>query len=545
MSANMRMKRGIQLARFVPTLSLVFLLFSCSSSNETNPAQTKPGGFFPSFLRPSHLYVIGTEALDGHTMVLMQTLQGIVAQTQPEIYIDEPGTGYSIWLEDLADHHGIGHEVHDDPWWFVEHFKDRLADGGSYILYDPGEESENVATSLSGILGAVAVAADIEATAQEHGLSRLLDAREKTEAWLFENYRSRMRDDLFLFQRASSHNSLREFSAATGAALFHMDCLSGAFKDWIKPATVPFPVIGWAGRSDQCLFEHGFVRPFTMMGGFVLPSDKDKNLSTLSGVDNETPLRQRGHGEVTLEDDVHYATFVVSDGDNKGWVMRGFATNERLFANPIRGDFDLGWTMPPLLGELAPTVLEWIYREGATFPAKDFFIAGVSGIGYIYPDLHPDLTGYCERMGPYLDQTDMHIVNLMLFSPGGFRSEVIKPFARRPEVHGCLAINYAFGYDLLGGEIVWAAGKPAVGARFAMCEDCSVTAKGPVEIACGINALPTDPTVPEGYSFVIVQPWSYGLDDVAGCIAALEPDVRVVTPEAFVQAVHHFRPGAP
>lgn len=514
-------------------------VLACSSA-EDGPA---PRRFFPSFSRPTTLHAISTASLDGPTMVLIQTLQGIVAQDRPEIYIDEPGTGYSIWLDDLAENHGIDHEFHNDPWWFVDQYRDRIEGDGAYILYDAGTESQNVATTLAGVLGAVAVASEIEETAVEHGLSLFLDVRGKTDHWLHETYEDRLRKDLFMFQRATSSNSLREFPVATGAFLFQMDCLSGAFREWISPEVLPFPVIGWAGRADRCLFEHCFVRPITQMGGFVLPSDKDKNLSTLTAVPLDRRLRQRGHVRVDIEEDVHYATFVVSDGDNKGWVMRGFTTEESLFASPRRGEFDLGWTMPPILGELAPTVLDRIYREGATGPGRDFFVAGVSGIGYMYPDLSPDLDGYCDRMGPYLDLTDLHVVNVMIYRPAHFSTDVVRPYLRRPEVDGVLAINYLFGYDLLKGRILWAEGKPAVGARYAMCRDCSVTGRTPEEVAQGINGLPADPTLPEGYSFVIVQPWSYGLDDIAACIAALDQDVRVVTPEAFIQALSHFHPG--
>ncbi len=543
-------KEPVQRSPALICFRLVFfllVLFAACSSGRQDDGEN--GGqqnerFFPAFSRPSTLQAIRTDSLDAPTLVMIQTLQGILAQSRPEIYIDEPGTGYSIWLRDLAENYGIDHTWHEDPWWFVDRYRDRLAAGGTYILYDMGEESENVATSLAGVLGSVAVASEIEAAAREHGLSPALDVRGRTERWLFENYSGALNRDFYLFQRTSSNGSLREYPAATNSFLFHMDCLLQPFRDWVRPARYPFPVIGWAGRADRCLFEHDFVLPFTEMGGFVLPSDRDKNLSTLSGVSVPMPLRQKGHSRLEMEDDVHYVTFVVSDGDNKGWVMRGFATNERLFASPRRGEFNVGWTLPPLLSELAPSVLAWIYENGAVNPGRDFFIAGVSGIGYMYPGFSPDLEGYGRRMGPYLEATDLHIVNIMLFVPDHFRPEVIRPYTQQPQVQGCLAINYALGYDLLEGKIVWAAGKPAVGARYAMCKDCSITGKAPEAIAWGINALPADPRVPEGYSFVIVQPWSYGLDDIAACIASLNPNVRVVTPEGFIQAVTHFQPGA-
>ena len=223
-------KEPVQRSPALICFRLVFfllVLFAACSSGRQDDGEN--GGqqnerFFPAFSRPSTLQAIRTDSLDAPTLVMIQTLQGILAQSRPEIYIDEPGTGYSIWLRDLAENFGIDHTWHEDPWWFVDRYRDRLAAGGTYILYDMGEESENVATSLAGFLGSVAVASEIEAAAREHGLSPALDVRGRTERWLFENYSGALNRDFYLFQRTSSNGSLREYPAATNSFLFHMAC---------------------------------------------------------------------------------------------------------------------------------------------------------------------------------------------------------------------------------------------------------------------------------------------------------------------------------
>src|SRR5262249_1631633 len=84
-----------------------------------------------------------------------------------------------------------------EPWAFVEGFAHRGLIKG-YILYRfdtskglinehrPGLDcSVNVATSLAGILDGIIVDEPLEAKAQQYGLKRLMDVRNKSQAWCF------------------------------------------------------------------------------------------------------------------------------------------------------------------------------------------------------------------------------------------------------------------------------------------------------------------------------------------------------------------------
>ena len=91
-------------------------------------------------------------------------------------------------------------------------------------------------------------------------------------------------------------------------------------------------------------------------------------------------------------DSVHTVCFVMSDGDNIQWLLNWFITDIRWFGNNNRGQLDIGWTISPALSELAPTVMSKIYETSSnTAYGKDYFIAGPSGTGYIYPENFKDL----------------------------------------------------------------------------------------------------------------------------------------------------------
>ena len=82
--------------------------------------------YYLKILRLDYLYTID-EPGDKHKAesVMLQTQQGILAQAKPEMYIIGGG-GYKQWLENLSDNYGIGYEMVENPWRFVEKYKDKL-----------------------------------------------------------------------------------------------------------------------------------------------------------------------------------------------------------------------------------------------------------------------------------------------------------------------------------------------------------------------------------------------------------------------------------
>jgi len=83
---------------------------------------------------------------------------------------------------------------------------------------------------------------------------------------------------------------------------------------------------------------------------------------------------------------VHCVAFLVTDGDNLQWALGDFPD---YFNHPARGSFSMGWALPPSLADLAPSALQWFYANASNGLAKDFFVAGPSALGYMYPSRYP------------------------------------------------------------------------------------------------------------------------------------------------------------
>ena len=220
----------------------------------------------------------------------------------------------------------------------------------------------------------------------------------------------------------------------------------------------------------------------------------------------------------------------MGDGDNIQWLMNDFSTNERWYGSPLRGMFNMGWTISPSLAALAPTVMDRLYQDAATGPGKDFFVCGVSGGGYFYPSYYPDLATHCDKLDAWLQAADLNIVTILERRRGYFTPEILDNYTRQSQVTGCFYLDYA-KYDNYGGKIVWSNGKPVVSARFNLWQGFD----SPDFIARIINIAPTDPTNPLSYSFISVHPWSKSLEDVQTTISLFDGDVQVATPEVFMQ----------
>jgi hypothetical protein len=78
-----------------------------------------------------------------------------------------------------------------------------------------------------------------------------------------------------------------------------------------------------------------------------------------------------------------------------------------------------------------------------------------------------------------------------------------------------------------------------VTARFDFRQETFYSAVRPTaaELAKSINALPKDPTRPEGYTAVTVHAWSKGVDDIYDTIQLLDANVRVVNAEEFIDLI--------
>ncbi|MFW5985225.1 MAG: hypothetical protein ACOCQ1_02995, partial [Halanaerobiaceae bacterium] len=227
-------------------------------------------------------------------------------------------------------------------------------------------------------------------------------------------------------------------------------------------------------------------------------------------------------------DQAHYVSFVMSDGDNVQWLLGGKAHDENFYGSKYRGMFPMNWGIAPSLIDLAPAAMEWYYENSR----QDYFVAGPSGGGYMYPSENPDLEKHAERLNEYFGRSDLAYSIVMDWPDIGdedFR-EVASVYADQPNIEGILYYNYA-PYDKGDGKIVWENGKPFIAARENLWDG------NPERMARKINSYSDNPEEPEAYTIVNVHAWSHNVEDVAEVVNNLDSHVQVVNIDEFFKQV--------
>lgn len=229
---------------------------------------------------------------------------------------------------------------------------------------------------------------------------------------------------------------------------------------------------------------------------------------------------------------VHYVTFLVSDGDNVAfnlWAMQDY------FSHELHGQFPLGYTISPSLYDLAPAVMRWYFDHAA---AGDYFVAGPSGSGYVFPSKMPadKLDAYLSRLDAYLALSGLNFCNILdqgiMDNP-----QVYEKYLAQPHID---AVFYT-GYGEKGeGRIRFADnGKPIIEQRSVLWKgiDGGTDRGEERSVIEQINSRPANPHTAEGYTFVFVHCWTKDQAAVKRVIDGLNENVRVVPPDVFVQLV--------
>lgn len=467
------------------------------------------------------LFVMEIGGMNEAERLLVSTMMGILAKEKPRIYINLGGS-YAQWLDDLTQNYGITVEraYSYDVWGLFDHLKSNLI-SREYILCDLNDNSLNVANTLAGIWNTVAIDFTIETQLQQRGFTLKSDLRGKDESWCFANYWGDVDHNLIL-QQKEELPALRDYAVLAQSFIFY-DGNSAFMRQVMDSATADAAMLGWGDASQG---EDKFIQPASKSSVFTVPADHAWNLSVFSGIEKDS-LKQQTHGaDRDSLGNVHTVTFIMSDGDNIQWLLNTFSTAEQWYASPLRGEFNMGWTISPSMIDLAPSVMSWIYKNAK----KDCFVSGVSGGGYMYPADFPALNTHTSRLNDYFKRCDLSIVTILEHERGNFTNSVLNHFTQNPQIDGCFYLDYA-QYDYYGGQILWSNGKPVVSAKFNLWEGFDT----PQYIANLINISSRNLGNAAAYSFINVHPWSKSLADVKAVIDLFNKDVEVVTPEIFIK----------
>jgi len=473
--------------------------------------------------QPDRLYLT-SESFGYSQKIVLQSLQGMLARTKPEILRD--AHGHAAVLEDYVT---IDRTYYNNFSGLLARYADRFS---GYILCDARTASVNVALSLCAVLNAIAVPADIEQTAINAGYTQVLDVRGKDEAWALTNYGAHFSKKIASYQAVNDDRALflGDYSVFAGALQFWdasaTGSLANAVYDRMNPSAVYF---GWGAG------EYNTVEQLSMHSAMIHPSDWSPNLSVLSNIPVKLPRQKVEPEEFRVVPNVHTVCFVISDGDNIQW-MSGSLNNTNNWSNPDKARLKLGWTVSPAFAELAPALYKkYIENALTTENARNYLVAGPSGAGYYFPGIYPQLADQNKFMNQMMKKADLNIVNII--DKDGIHNP--DEYLKQSNVDALFYYSYGGQYTKIAGEIKWYKDKPSIGGRFTLwgnSSDGSAATRNRVcqSLANTLNSQSTNIHSASGYSLIPVHIWTMNPSDVLNCISKLNPNVRVVSPEEFV-----------
>lgn len=483
---------------------------------------------------PKEIWTINQWELSEHELTTFVSLQGQIARKggSEQLYlIFRVGKSYSYFLDLLESDHGV--KVNRDfRVWDI--FKRLSIHAAGYVLYDrENPDSLQVATMMASIHGAALVEAQHEAQMVAlTGWKKLGDGSSVT----LEAYLEKPLPGLNLSSAAQQDprlgDKLRDYLVMAGMPVAY----DRPFPAWITPdpPVAARPLFGWGNTEEKG--ESPVITAFGNEGYYLIPTSGAENLSVLSAFGLSVPLVQAGAAaQPVMEDDTHLVSFVFTDGDNLSFVLKSMATDKRFFGSPLRGQIPAAFATAPAIADLAPVAQKWYYQTSAGDSEKTYFLAGPSGLGYIYPSRFPSnlLEDFTRRTAQAMGKLDLKYIQVIDFDAFD-RADLWESFLQYDEIEGLLLNDYA-PYHKYAGQLAWVNEKPVASARYCLWEGLAHSSND--EVAAALNSGDRDLTQASGYSFVMVHVWSRNYDDVQAVIDQLDPHVKVVTPDVMFETM--------
>lgn len=495
---------------------------------------------YDSYIRnsviPKHLYVISDTNMNKEEQTMISALQGIIStKSNLQIYIlsnDEPD--YKLWLEDLNKNYNVSYENIQDPWKLLNLFKSNI---NGYILYNNSNPASiNNAFSLAAIKNSLPIDESLESKIKGYGVNNLVeDCRYTDKDWAYKNlWNSGLNHTTVIQLSPEKSMALRDYSIMSKSLIF--------YEDNINDTSLREKIFSSMDRTSRCLGwgpdEFNNVSIASKYGVDVIASDWSYNLSVLSSFPTIVQT-QRSYNEVPTEDNVHYVTFIMSDGDNQQWFLGSNYDSEKWYGSKNRGNFNLGWSLSPSLYYLAPTVFNKYYESATSSKYSDYYLVAPSGNGYIYPSKYPEnkLSHYVQRLNDYMKKVEQKYV-LVIDDNAFYKTSLWDKYTDCSEIEGLFYLDYKRNNNY-NGEIVWSNNKPIVSCRDLLWDGL----EDEEELINNINSRTTldciDIKNPNSYTFVYIHVWSKDMNDLQNVINTIgtNPKVRIVTPDTFMKLI--------
>ena len=357
--------------------------------------------------------------------VLLLSLQGLANRTSPRLYVVHPRDYQWEITEPLFEFYQRKHGVVFTELKTAEEALNELASGAKgYVVWEPAVPATmNVAFTIAGLEDALVVTSDLIPLVERHGLKKIDDLRGRytgrTDAQIYTDAVNR-------YWARCTHDSLMLMGGHTGAIrmpgmadwgvrqkMFFEDlsanpkqpdelALEKSLLSQLKPGGTVF---GWHSYGKDTEEQHT-----TLLSGYGLKMEGLHNLPNLSfncqfGFTPGFKFTNSHHvardAKLEAEPKV-YLSFVQSDSIGIG-----------VWTKPGRGKLPFAWQVTMNWTKFSPAALEY-FHESAT--PNDYFIGGLSGPGYMYPnhipaDRFPLLMQEANEMMKVLDERVLEIMD--------------------------------------------------------------------------------------------------------------------------------------
>jgi protein-tyrosine phosphatase len=510
--------------------------YETSSQSFKNDISTSNDLYIKNSIIPKCLYVISENYMSKEEQTMISALQGIVSnKSDQQIYIltsMEPD--YKVWLQDLNSNYNVKYKTVKDPWVLLSKFKSYI---NGYILYSNSNLSSiNNACSLASLKDSIVIDESLESKVKSYGITNLIeDCRNTDKYWAYNN----------LWNSGLNHSTVIELSPEKTMALRDYAIMSKSlifYEDDINDTSLREKIFNSMDDTSRCLGwgpdEHTNVSIASRCGVDMIAADWSYNLSVLSSYPTIVQT-QNSNNEFTNDDNLHYVTFIMSDGDNQQWLLGSNYSSKNWYGSPYRGTFNLGWSISPSLYYLAPTVFNYYYKSASSSQYADNYLVSPSGNGYIYPSKFPinKLDNYTKRLNEYMKKVDQNYV-LILDDDAFYKKDLWDRYTDHSNIDGLFYLNYKKNneYD---GEIIWSNNKPIVSCRDLLWNGLENEEDLIKNINSRVESGYTDITNPNSYTFVYVHVWSKTMDNVEYVVNKLNdnPKVKIVTPDTFMKLI--------
>jgi len=365
---------------------------------------------FPKSERPEHLYVLEAYEETAEIKLMLATLQGVVNKSIPRIYLlmssgkfDPLFDREEDWLEHMEEYYGVTSEEVESPWALLDLFLEEIQ---GVIVYDPDlPDSINLATMMSGLNRAIVISPEQMEEVSVRGLSVMTDLRGRWTGnvemyrWAFEELWPQCNRRVLAFLHEDLP-VLRDYLVRNNIFCvnlnYHVPEERALLEEILSTTPHNIPVLGWA--VDELIG----VATFSKYGKFHVPTDYVSNLSVHSGLPAKPYTQYYSTVVPPLENKI-YVSFAITDGDSLSFTHRWGRTN---WDDPAREEVPLAWETAPGLIDLAPGILDYYFT---TASEKNLFVCPVTGVGYMYPNLYPDLDRFLELTLPYYQALDLDV----------------------------------------------------------------------------------------------------------------------------------------